>query len=389
MSPMNIPKKFIQATLVSFAMIGLAGCAMTRNVTLTYPPSAPVRDIQKPTAKKVQIESNKPHIVLKVLRDNRATKDRVGAMDNALGSELPNTRVLANNDVIGWAGKAIEFELEQKGFPVTLDTNLPLSSSDPILCGNVVKVYAISYLTYEGDVQFTIELKMGDSPLLNKMYLGHGSCGKNDLITGEGFGCALSLAMQDAASQLAKDVEETLATGKAPPPEPLKVTNPKPDAVAQAAVKPAHTINFDSICGLNRELVVISGKRTPESLVKYLSIPGSEIQGFHAKRLEKNPNEYGDVFVYLEILQDASVSADSVVKSYVNDSVLEKQIVESVRKASFRSFGKEPDTTKAVYKIHFEKKIPTKINAMVPVVIIVPLLVMMAFLVSDMIRETQ
>jgi hypothetical protein len=232
-------------------------------------------------------------------------------MQNSFGADL-GSRVVANNNVSIWATKAIRFELKKRGIQVTIDTNSHPSSLVPTLSGNLIKVYGISYFTYQGDVQFTIDFNMGDTPLLSKMYVGKGSCPEGFLITGEGFGCALSLALEDAARQLAKDVEKILAAGKVTqPPEPEKETNPKPDTVAQAVMKPVRFINFDSICGLNRELVFISGKRKPESLVGYLSGLGTEIESFHAKRLEKNPKEYGDVFVYVEILQDASIATRS------------------------------------------------------------------------------
>jgi hypothetical protein len=344
-----------KTVLVPMLLSGFAGCSMTRNVTLVYPPGYSGAGAQSSGSKKAAKTARKGKIILKAFKDNRTVKDKIGHMENAFGKDM-GSRILTDDDVVQWVTRAIKFELKKRGFEVMPDTNPPALLSEPVLSGTLIKAYTTSYFTYQGDVEFTADFTLGSTTLLTKHYFGNGDNGTFFVAKAEGFGGALSLALQDAAGNLAKDIDKTLASRKIMSAEPEKSVFSKPDSLHLSPAMNEMKVNFDSICGLNQDVFVISGKRSPDLLMKRISEQDSVFKKLYLKRLNVDPNEKGDVFVFVEIYQNGSMGRDSVVKSYIGDTLLEQQIVNTIKRIPYRALRAGTDTSMVVYKIHFEKK---------------------------------
>lgn len=204
------PRRFRIALLVlGAASSSLSACAFVgREAKLRYPPLqegqavAPAPPAPAPDAPAVAV----------VVTDGRPDpRNRVGNVRNGFG--MVTASVTTADDVAGWIKGALESELQAHGLRV-----VPSAGGGASLAAQVAKVECDAFFEYGASVMLSTQLTTGGAAIHSGSYTGQGSAGTNWSATEESFSLSLSLALRDAARQIAADVKKALPAPKAPAP---------------------------------------------------------------------------------------------------------------------------------------------------------------------------
>jgi hypothetical protein len=121
--------------------------------------------------------------------------------------------VVAVNDVADWVTSALKSELEKAGFEVV---RAPVAASaaggEPVVTGEVVKVYCEAWMKYEAEVAFDVRVTRGDREILKKSYVGKNDTTMNWAASSKSYGQALAVALANAAGNFAAEMRRDLAT---------------------------------------------------------------------------------------------------------------------------------------------------------------------------------
>ncbi len=144
-------------------------------------------------------------VVLQPFTDQRRRTDKfsIGEVRNGWG--VPTAEVVADSDVVEWVMKGIETELAAKGVRVVRGGQ-PSAPDLPVLAGDVLTVYTTAVFVYDGKVELAVTLRQAGREVLQKQYAGSGGAGLVWAATADSYGESLSIALQDAARNLAPDV---------------------------------------------------------------------------------------------------------------------------------------------------------------------------------------
>ncbi len=206
------PRRFRIALLVlGAASSWLSGCAFVgREAKLRYPPlqegqavaPAPPAPAPAPGAPAVAV----------VVTDGRPDpRNRVGNVRNGFG--MVTASVTTADDVAAWIKGALEAESQAQGLRV-----VPSPDGGASLAAQVAKVECDAFFEYGASVMLSTQLTTGGAAIHSGSYTGQGSAGTNWSATEESFSLSLSLALRDAARQIAADVKKALPAPKAPAP---------------------------------------------------------------------------------------------------------------------------------------------------------------------------
>ncbi len=182
------------------------GCAFgTRHVTLSYPPQSENSEQGVTNASAVTSTSvSQKTIIFSEFRDLRYDKSRIGNVQNTYGMDTAD--VVAENLVDEWINSAIISELEDSGYRVVTEDEIDDINNQPVLRGEILKVYVTAYFSYDADVSLVAELELNDKVIHRGAYNGDGSVGLNWAMTEESAGESLTLALRDAVKQLVRDI---------------------------------------------------------------------------------------------------------------------------------------------------------------------------------------
>ncbi len=182
----------------------VAGCAFgNRHAVLTYPPP-PAGGTAVAEAAPAAAPAALP-IILIPFTDARSDREHIGEVKNGLG--MKTAWVLADNDVAGWVSDAVAKELAESGFQVTRAASATGSETAPVLSGDVIRVYGIAYMTYEGEVSLSVRVASAGTPIHTKTYTSHKSAGLSWTSSGGGYANALSMALAEDIHQLVADLK--------------------------------------------------------------------------------------------------------------------------------------------------------------------------------------
>ena len=200
-----------QLAVAAFLVSSLcSACAFgDRHVRLEYPPPGPEAVAAVPASAPLAART----IHLGVFTDQRAERGRIGEVRNGWGMHTAD--VVAENDVCAWVREAVRTELERAGFHVALDCPAPGGLE---LRGEVLRVHCGAYMSYEGEVQLSGELRRDGAVLGRYPVSGKGSAGTNWGATEKGYGETLALALQAAARRLSSELSNGLRTSLNPVP---------------------------------------------------------------------------------------------------------------------------------------------------------------------------
>ena len=187
----------------------LDGCAwIGREAKLVYPPpqpaeaAAPAPPTPAPDA---------PAVAVTVSDARPEPRTKVGSVRNALGMAMAS--VTTAGDVPAWVKGALEAELRAAGLRV-----IPAEEGATALDAEVAKVDCDAYLEYGASVVVSARLTSRGAAVYSSSYTGQGSAGTNWTATEESYTLSLSLALRDAARQMAADVKKALVGGAPAPP---------------------------------------------------------------------------------------------------------------------------------------------------------------------------
>ena len=188
---------------IILAGIGASGCAFgTRHADLAYPPKEEDAGVVG-TAHAAPAASRQGMRVVLAVTDERPNKARIGNVRNAFGMDTAD--VVTNDDVAAWVAGAFRHDLEALGYSVDTRASVPDAGAVQ-LEAKVVEVYCDVYMTYDGDVTLDVTLSRPGRPPLEKHYKGVGSVGVNWAATAESYAESLARALQDAISQVMRDL---------------------------------------------------------------------------------------------------------------------------------------------------------------------------------------
>lgn len=194
-------------------LLGPLGCAFgNRHVTLAYPPEQP-KGTGQATASAAPRTLVGQRIVLVVFLDQRSTKQAIGSVHNGFGMHTAD--VIAANDVADWVTSALKTELEKVGFEVI---RAPVAGSvaggEPVVTGEVVKVYCEAWTKYEAEVIFDVRVIREDREILKKSYVGKNDTTMNWGASSKSYGQTLAMALANAAGNFAAEMRRDLATAQ-------------------------------------------------------------------------------------------------------------------------------------------------------------------------------
>jgi len=205
-----IPKLRIAHVLILCVLFSsLCSCAFgNRHVTLDYPPDKSSESAGPKTAEAAPMPINGKSISLFQFVDQRSNKNVIGEVRNGWGMRTAD--VVAENDIANWLTNAVKTELEKAGYKVTLENQINPNVSNIALSGEIIHIYCMAMMTYEGEVSFFAQLQKDGKELLRKRYTGKGSAGLNWTAASSSYGSSLTLALSYAIKDLVADVNNTM-----------------------------------------------------------------------------------------------------------------------------------------------------------------------------------
>ena len=199
--------------LAAIVLLGLSlgGCAFgDRQANLQYPPKQDsgtvVKSAEATTMTPAAIASA-PTIAILRFSDDRAEQNVVGHVRNGWGMKTAD--VLSPTDVSAWVSDALKFELEKVGFRVKQVTgtgDAAAAEADAAISGQVIRMYADAYFSYEGEVTLRAEIAKDGSKVMDRLYTGTAGGGLNMAATGASYAHTLSLALQDGLQEVVADI---------------------------------------------------------------------------------------------------------------------------------------------------------------------------------------
>jgi hypothetical protein len=119
--------------------------------------------------------------------------------------------VVAENSVADWVTSALRSELQKAGFEVVPGTT---GNGEPVVTGEVIKVYCEAWTKYEAEVAFDVRVLRGDKEILKKSYVGKNDSTMNWAASSKSYGQALAVALANAAGNFAAEMRRDLSAGQ-------------------------------------------------------------------------------------------------------------------------------------------------------------------------------
>lgn len=183
---------------------GLGGCAFgNRHVTLAYPPQLPPGARPATAAPPLDPKPGETVILLALL-DQRSMKQSIGAVHNGFGMHTAD--VLAKNDVAEWVTDGATSELKKAGFTVVRAAMSQADMVEPVISGEIIKVYCGAWTKYEAEVAFDVRIVKQGKELLKKSYVGKNDSTMNWSASSKSYGQALAEALSTAAGNFAAEI---------------------------------------------------------------------------------------------------------------------------------------------------------------------------------------
>jgi hypothetical protein len=193
-----------QLILAVATLVTLSGCAFgNRHVTLAYPPQPPA-GVRPATATPPSDLAARGNVILIVLLDQRSTKQAIGSVHNGFGMHTAD--VVATNDVAGWVTNGVKAELEKAGFTVVRVPAAAAGTGDPVISGEIIKVYCEAWTKYEAEVAIDVRVVKEGKEILKKSYVGKNDSTMNWGASAKSYGQALAVALSNAAGNFAAEM---------------------------------------------------------------------------------------------------------------------------------------------------------------------------------------
>jgi hypothetical protein len=213
--------RLVRILCLAFLAVLLSACAFgTRRVTLSYPPPAASYGLVKEAvAAGGAADQGKVSIV--TFTDVRGTP-LIGDVRNGYGMHTAD--VVTDTSISEWSTNALDFELRQRGYAVSVVQSVPTGPDDLWVSGQVVEVYCHAMFNYEGKVGALARIGRGAATISERRYDGEGSAGLNLAAYSGSYGDSLGLALQAVVKQIADAIEAM----PEPTPTLAPVTSPAP-----------------------------------------------------------------------------------------------------------------------------------------------------------------
>ena len=204
---------FRTISLAGFALLALSlgGCAFgERQANLQYPPKPDAGAVVAPAEAATTtpaLPATAPTIAIIRFKDDRAEKSVVGHVRNGFGMKTAD--VVSPTDVSAWVSDALKWELEQVGYRVTvLDSDSAAAATDAAaaVSGQVIRMYADAYFSYEGEVTLRAEIAKDGKKVFDRLYTGTAGGGVNMAATGASYAHTLSLALRSGLQDVVSDI---------------------------------------------------------------------------------------------------------------------------------------------------------------------------------------
>ena len=162
-----------------------------------------------PPASDVDVTSNAPppaalgEVSVGTFSDERPDKILIGYVRNGYG--IQTAEIHLDSRVAPVITDAVRYELKQAGWKV-VDPPTGTNSTMPVITGEILVLHCDAYLSYEGDATLMIHANRNGHEVFKKVYSGRGGGNLNWAATGEGYGKAVSEAVQDAVLGFVRDM---------------------------------------------------------------------------------------------------------------------------------------------------------------------------------------
>jgi uncharacterized lipoprotein len=168
-----------------------SGCALTKDyVVLSYDPQTNVEKIKEADSVKVNVE----------VSDLRTIKDKVSSKKNSYGMEMAS--IIAQNDVAETLKKAIEKELENRGFDLGTGQILVLSELNKFYNDFKTGFWSGKAVA---EVVMNVQIKKPDGSILYSKMIAGESTHSVQMASGKNAKYVLEAALKDAISKLFND----------------------------------------------------------------------------------------------------------------------------------------------------------------------------------------
>jgi uncharacterized lipoprotein YajG len=208
-------KSLLLITGSFLAMCLLSGCALTQaSVSLSYVPQTDVSKVAGADKVSVAVE----------VSDARTIKDKVGAKINSYGMEM--AAIIAQEDVPETVKKAIEVELENRGFQV--------AAGDMTVAAELSKFYndfKIGFWAGDAMAEVTLNIEVKNASggiVFSNLITGEGTNPNIQVASGSNAKVALDAALNDAIAKLFQEPAfiDSLVKSANPSNAPLKTASP-------------------------------------------------------------------------------------------------------------------------------------------------------------------
>ena len=315
------------------------GCSSEiTSVSLPYPSEAASSD-----ERSVDTTGPRDTIVVEEFTDKRRITDSL-LLKRGLGFQ-DSSQVSLPQPLGPWITDGIRRELTRRGMAVI---TARAGTRAPVLSGAVISASARANVNYYmADLSMRIRLDRGDETILNRRD-STGITRPGELPpTGPGVAATISLARDEAVSEIADTVTAVLGIA----PEVVDTPDSREDDIDSVPI--AYDRGYlDSICELGKTVYVVDGAWTADSIHVYLVNEEDVFQEY--RRSGRNPRVSGDVFLLMRIEESGEVSHVSKVKSTVGDTALEDRVVRGLKEITLRAARQGTGRAVVVYRVRFE-----------------------------------
>lgn len=187
---------------VAACLFNLSACAFgSRQIPLSYPPQASAGRFSEPAKVRFPPET----VTLAAFSDERPDQRRIGNIRSWFKVkmvEAPPERVQE------WIRQALALHLEQEGYRVSAVTQLNGTEKGLVISGVIAEVNGAAFFTYEGTVELRVRAVKDGREIFDRAFRGSATAGGYVGGGEEKYQEALSLALENAASKIIRELNQ-------------------------------------------------------------------------------------------------------------------------------------------------------------------------------------
>ncbi|MBI4550483.1 MAG: hypothetical protein HY714_06120 [Candidatus Omnitrophica bacterium] len=195
--------KPIPVVALATFLFHLSACAFgSRQIPMSYPPQSSAGKYAVPAKVRFPPET----VTLVSFADERPDRKNVGNIRSWFKVkmvEVPPERIAE------WISQALVLHLEQEGYRVVRVDRPDGTEKGLVLSGGIARVNGAAFMTYEGTVELRVRAAKDGRELFDRVFRGRASAGGYVGGSEDRYQEALSLALENAVSNIVRELKST------------------------------------------------------------------------------------------------------------------------------------------------------------------------------------